>query len=196
MYENNGYSPDRIIEMPPQRPRDPRPDEKLSRALGFNAQDLAANRAGWISEAQRTRLEANRRRLLFRVGTYAIGLIAIVIGWTFALNILTQMETILLVAAFAALLLALGVLMSITMQIFQSWQALRIDIRVEEVRAAAGLVLIQQEHNSYTLTIERKTFKLNATSAAAFRHLNAYIVYYTPQSRTILSAMPTDSLEA
>jgi hypothetical protein len=175
-------------ETQPQRQT---PDPKLSLALRFTAEDLIANRRGWLTDHQREMVNIRRRNAMLKFSAFAVLLAGVVLAWTLILNRLTTMDDLLLVAIFGALLVAISVLMSYTWHHFQWWQVLREDSKLETLLSISGRA-IKSSDGTPQITVDDVIFYPEKKAFKAFKDDELYIIYYVPYSKTILAAHPVE----
>jgi hypothetical protein len=171
----------------------PEPSERidLAAALGFTADDLAANRAGQLSAAQDARLrQAWRRQLIVTVSL----VIALMFGATFALFFGQRNDS--------AVLSFIGILLTV-INAGVVGLAAQAYLRVNGDRARGG-VLATSGAITRTLRVVsgRVTvcvIKLGGDEVIvskpvfnAFEEGGRYTLYRTPISKTLLSAEPTN----
>lgn len=165
-------------------------NEPLARALWFDAYDLAANRAGYLSKKQLSRLARQageyRRYLqiaaVFAVITLVLGIAALASGESGALIV---------VALLAGLVIAF-----VGYQVWR-WRQLQQDIAAAEVRRVAGRARAVINHYGrgatfFHLAVAGQRFNLRRQAILAFQHGGDYHVYYTPAARVVLAAEPVD----
>jgi hypothetical protein len=164
-----------------------RPEPDLMAALGFDADDLAANRAGELGPRQRQML-TNRRRLqgwLLTLGV-ALTLIAVVL----VLRVRLGGSLVFWVAA-AVTIWALG--FGPAQSLFR-WMGYDRDVKRGTVRAAEGRLALKVDGRRrlrYTLTLGGQSWELGPLQKHIFQAFEdgaAYSLYYAPGSRTILAA--------
>ncbi|MBZ0282897.1 MAG: hypothetical protein K8L97_19310 [Anaerolineae bacterium] len=140
-------------------------------ALDFSAADLAANRQGKLTAKQRTQLEQKRLRTLQGWIVAICGLIA---G-----GVALHMRLIVIVFGSATL---------VTLALY-GWLKYNADFS-ERVQRAQGQFQFTSQLGwpFYILQIGDEQFRVSSRLKRAFQAGDAYRVYYTVGSRTILSA--------
>jgi hypothetical protein len=158
----------------------------LTQALDFTADDLAANREGRLSEAQRTRLQKLRQRsALIGVGAVVgLGLMATIIlflgqgNGSLILNLVGIGVTI-CNAALAGVLV-------------RSWLRLSADINANAVQAISGTIThklrVTGRSVTYILNVDGEELIVARPIFRAFDEGKGYRLYRTASSRLLLSA--------
>jgi hypothetical protein len=161
----------------------------LMDALGFNADDLAVNRRGMLSEGQQLRLRRGRRRALL-TGIAAIVVVGILA--TVLLFIGQQNGSSILRLTGLAITVCNAGLMGVVIQ-----NRLRADndLKNGTVNPLRGVIQhtirVSRGHVvGYVLTIADERIVVSKTVFGAFKEGAAYCLYRTPTTRTILSAEP------
>jgi len=156
--------------------------DRLAEALAFTAEDLAANRAGRLSQRQAEWLRRQERRagrivILFTLGMAAVPAIALII---FALGRNMPM-------------IGMSVFLLVGLPLLGYWVAdnerrkWRRDRETGVAASVYGQVTAGGQPPRY-LRIENLQFALTPKKLAAFEMGAAYSIYYTPRTRVILSA--------
>jgi hypothetical protein len=166
----------------------PTPD--LMTALNFTPDDLAANRAGVLSDAQRERLRRSGRPLFYGVVGLALALMTgaallIYLGQRGAAPILSLVGVSL--TAINAVVLAVGV---------GSQLRLREDVRGGRVVTLSGIVRrvvrVSRRSAAYVLVVElpEGALRLNVSKAVfnSFQDGARYHLYRTPSARLLVAA--------
>jgi hypothetical protein len=169
----------------------------LAAALGFNDDDLQANRAGRLTVRQRNRVYGLRYTLIIALAvvTAVIGLIAAVV-----------IVAVLVGAAISpvAILLALGgevITAGLAYWAWSLWQNYRTYLlpgRVQQVKGTVTVYQLRERQDErrktvYYLRIDPLEFPISDEGLNAFTDGARYVVYYVPQPLTLLSAEPADS---
>ena len=178
----------------------PEPDPLLAQALQFDRDDLTANRAGWLTVRQETHLTEQQRTAQRWMITFGGAAIGVAVSWSLA-STLADIQVELLVLGAVLILFALVQLLSIVQVHFQNWQALGIDVEVGAVASISGPVVLSTQPNAsgplsrlrgsattYMISVAGSQFQVAQQVYTAFRNTDYYTVYYTPQSRQVLSA--------
>jgi hypothetical protein len=144
----------------------------LMGALGFSAQDLAANSRGELSLNQKFHLQGARNRQLEG------WMIAIMLVWTLGLFLRAPLLVILfLTAASVTAIIAL-------------WQRVEGDLS-EGIQTVSGRIARHEQWlplPAYKVQVNETTFRVSREAGMAFAPGHIYRLYFTPVSRTILSA--------
>ncbi|MBI1279844.1 MAG: hypothetical protein GC179_17080 [Anaerolineaceae bacterium] len=148
----------------------PNPYMMLSGALGFSAADLNANRLGVLTPYQRQLLSGQRSRTL----AWSAGLILflVLLGFVFEMQWL-------LIAFFAACFITI---------MLATWQRYQEDLDVPVEMVAGKLAFQPLPLGRYAAVINGQSFRLSKQLKSAFNESLHYRLYYTPGTRTILSA--------
>lgn len=173
---------------PTQRHEGTETNPSLMQALGFDAADLDANRAGTFSDMQLYRLRLRRAR-------------AIAIGWS-----------ILLASAFAAALLIfmgsredgspiltfIGIGITICCAALggvfaRYWLRLSADIREQRVQVSRGTLErvikpVSRRVFNYMIRVGQAEVFVSKEAFDVFEHQRSYILYRAPYTGTLLSA--------
>jgi hypothetical protein len=170
-------------------------DEELAYGLHFDGSDLAANRAGYLSERQAFELLDRKKGYWIDTSIACVrGIILLCVGpLAFAFlepSMLFPVFVLLFFAGYFAYL---------------AWQKRKTNIQIENdfsqgaVAVSSGRVILDTRQRGksganieYTLTIGNDTFKLDKQAFLRFKHLEHYTVYFAPLSRVILSAEPSE----
>ncbi|MBN1963802.1 MAG: hypothetical protein JW910_04090 [Anaerolineae bacterium] len=176
-------------------------DPALARALGFTAHDLAANRDGYMSEAQRATLRRKRRDFVLEgIGGFVVfgllGLVIIVAGLAAASEQREPLLGLLLVGAFVTL--SLFVFWTPTRdtlrQARERWHDFQMDLDKRDVGRVSGTVRLEIEHQGrytgFKLFIEGYEFAVSSEVLLAFKNGEPYHVYFAPLTLILLAAEP------
>lgn len=151
----------------------------LEDALQFNAIDLAANRQGYLTQEQRERLYVSR----LRVGSVLRHGIVLMIA--IALCFVTRNT---LGAAFILLAATLGMVM-LSLQARNIPDLQQSTARVAQVRGVVQRNTINMgQRTQHVIRVEGLSFKVSEAQYYAFKDRSKYILYYLPQTYTLLSA--------
>jgi len=152
--------------------------EELLRAFGIQPQDLEANRAGRLGEAQGRKLLSSGNGNL--AGAFLIGLLLAGILYGLANKPLVPVQWIL------ALFLFLIVLV-VGFQYFRQTRAAVVEDRVE---ALFGPVHVQSRGRAgWTLMVSGQSFQL-PVHPWQIRQDELYCVYFVPRTRTVVALEP------
>lgn len=161
-------------------------DTALMQQLDFTADDLAANRAGRLSERQTAALRAKRTRSI------ALGA-----------GILLVMALAATACIFAgirgsAILLVIGIGLTITSAAItgtfaRHWLRLSADLRHESVSAFSGMLErvvkpVNRRIVTYLLRVDGAEFNVDKETFKAFAHEAPYTLYRARYTGTLLSA--------
>lgn len=160
----------------------------LTEALGFSADDLAANRAGQMSAAQQQRLLRGWRRTLWIV----IGLIVLLGLLATTLLFLAQQHD-------SPILTAIGILVTLINATIvglgaQSYLRTSGDVRAGVVASSSGVVghtiRVTGRVLTYVLKVDGQEIVVSKPVFYAVEDGQAYRFYRAPASKTLLSAEP------
>ena len=161
-------------------------DNELMRELEFTAEDLAANRAGQLSETQVDRLRARRKRSI------ATGIaITLALAFIASLCIFGGMQG-------SGVLLIIGVGLTLVSAVITGtfaryWLRLSSDIRENTVSAFSGQIErivkpVNQRIATYLLRVGGAEFAVTKEQFRAFAHEAPYTLYRAKYTGTLLSA--------
>lgn len=173
-------------------------EDRLMSKLGFSADELTANREGYMTEAQRERL----CRELMPYGSLVMGLsittLLIVsyflIQWLLGLSDLNDKGATLIILVIVGVIGIPGALLE--RGIHQ--RRTRLDLHKGIVKSACGLAQLEigwrvmgitiRTRNRHQLTIDGVRFGVSENVLLAFHAGTSYCVYYAPHQKIILSA--------
>ena len=160
----------------------------LADVLNFSAEDLAANRAGGLSDSQRARLTRGWRRTLWIiVGLVAgFGLLATILLFLGQRNESPILSVIgITITVVNAALVGLGA---------QSYLRTTSDLRSGRVAIIGGVVShtirVTGRVATYILKVDGQEIVVPKVVFFAFEDAKAYRLYRAPASRTLLAAEP------
>jgi hypothetical protein len=164
----------------------PSAPQSLAAALNFNTDDLSANRGGNLSQAQAERLQ----RLRFR-STLITVLIVVINGVAAsAFLFIGQREE-----SFLLILVGIGVTIInaiLVARAIQNWLRVQSDLQKDAVANVSGEVTrtarVFGRRVFFVLAIGRQEFVVNKPVFNAVAEQKRYRLYYSPRSRTLLSA--------
>lgn len=160
----------------------------LAEALNFSADDLAANRAGRLSEAQRERLNRGWRRTLWIV----IGLVVLFGLIATTLLFLAQQQG-------SAILTGIGIIITVINAMIvglgaQSYLRTSSDLRGGRVVAVSGVVghtiRVSGRVLTYVLKVDGQEMLVAKPVFYAVEDGKLYHFYRVPSSKTLLTAEP------
>lgn len=159
---------------------------ELMRELEFTADDLAANRAGHLSEAQMNRLRARRSRSI--ATGIAIMLVLAFIASVCIFGGIQRSGVLLIVGVGLTLISAV-----ITGTFARYWMRLSADIRENTVSAFSGQLErvvkpVNQRVVTYLVRVEGAEFAVNKGQFKAFAHEAPYTLYRAKYTGMLLSA--------
>lgn len=172
-----------------------RRDVALSEVIGFNGEDLEANRAGYLSKRQRANLRRIRRSWhdLTTITVIACGFvstIAILDGMRVGDPIGRRSSVVGLICIVTAIVFAVC---------YYKWQQYQRDLWKGDVAVIVGNVSVSQHQESYgtkyTIRICRKTFVVDEHAFNAFWDRERCAIYYSPHAGKVLSAEATPALK-
>jgi hypothetical protein len=165
----------------------------LMQALGFASDDLAANRAGQLSEMQHYLFRVKRRRSI------AIGAL-IVLVCVFIASLLVFMGGR---EDGSAILTLIGIGVTICsaaiMGVFaRYWMRLTVDIQNKSVQAYSGklervIKPVNRRVMNYMIRVDGAETFVSKEAFETFDHLIDYTIYRAPSTGTLLSAERLDS---
>jgi len=156
-------------------------EEVLMAALKFTEDDLAANASGSFSAAQVLMLKRRRATQAVSIGVMC-GIVAMFLLFVVVIvpNSAIPMLSFSLLFSLLALLIG-GVAM------LQVTRDLRAGLQMVEGRIDLDTTP-GQNNATYTVKVEGKKFKVKKRAFLAFKNGDPYRIYYTPHTKTILSA--------
>jgi hypothetical protein len=162
-------------------------DPDLSLRLNFNAEDLAANRAGRMTEKQVKLLEIKRIPLMQRA--WIVGFLSslAIIAWLLQLSAAIASSSRTAPVLLFAFLLGLAGMGLSAFILYRTITAINEDIAVKQVQKVSG-----QPKSSQTPRLIIGDLPL-AVTPEVFIHFKPheyYTVYYAPNSKIVLSAEP------
>lgn len=159
---------------------------EIMRELEFTAHDLAANRAGHLSETQLARLHAQRKRSI------AIGIIVMLtLAFIASLCIFGGIQ-----GSMVLLIIGIGLTLVsavITGTFARYWMRLSADIRENTVSAFSGQLErivkpVNQRVITYLVRVGGAEFSVNKEQFKAFAHEAPYTLYRAKFTGILLSA--------
>lgn len=161
----------------------------LAQALGFDADDLAHNRSGSLSERQRARLQRGWRRTLM------IGIVVLITGTLLATLLLfmgqrneTPILSVIGVALTIANAMTVGILIRARLRLTLD---LRDGVQVDEAPVQRTL-RVAGRRALYLIRTGRREHAVSKDVFNAFRENARYRLYSTAGSGDLLSAEPAD----
>ncbi len=180
-----------------RKPQSPPP---LSTVLKFNDDDLAANRDGYMTVRQRSRLQQETRRFVQK--HVAVGL-SILLFFGCLLVILFQSASISQINLMTICTLILGITLTLAQPGFLFYKALgrrravRADLYKGSVAVTEGLVALtiyqRGRYSGLEISVGGEAFKVDSDVFVAFKNGEPYAIYYAPHSRTLLAAERIES---
>lgn len=165
------------------------PDPKLMEVLGFTAEDLQANREGYLTKVQRERLNSQRRSsqfdylFLFIVPLAGAALLMLADGASVGTTMFIGL----------AILLAYGIFNSVMR--YSSYRQFDADLYKGNIQAVEGEIrknsafsLGRSLDETFRIEIGKLSFPVKETTISAFKSHQSYRIYYVPNTKTILSA--------
>lgn len=163
----------------------------LHSALSFTEDDLHANRAGYLSAAQRKRYAPPQFQPVVMIAI--LGHLVFVGGLLGVIALLTGAAAMWIVLL---VVLGLGALPFILLRNEGNIRpALRGDVARNNVHVACGIAVLEEKRGRrpyVELTVDGITVQLQPQQARFFVPGADYCIYYLPNSRTLLSAEPYD----
>lgn len=165
-----------------------KPLPTLAEALNIRDDDLAANRAGYLSEAQKERLRRGWRRTLGIVAGVVVGVglvatVALFFGQRNGSSILTGVGIVLTVIN--AVIVGIGA---------QSYLRTSSDLRAGSVAEVRGVVShtvrVSGRVATYVLKLDGQEVIVPKPVFFAIEEGKSYRIYRAPASKTVLAAEP------
>jgi hypothetical protein len=165
----------------------------LMTAIGFNEDDLEANRGGYMSKKQRAMLSRDRKDWL-----NWLSVIIVVVAGSFVFLLLNALrespESFGNFVRMIGFLCLAGGLLSFVM--WNKYFRLNDDLRKGDVFVAEGAATIYiaksqdkyRDFDTYHVDIQDQRFTVDEAVYAGFKYGEPYAIYYTPFSKIILSA--------
>lgn len=150
-------------------------DPVLGKALGFNRDDLQANRVGGVTDRQRTAMYSTILTNFTRFGLLVAAVVVIL------LVLLATGSTALFVAALLVVLAGVAISLPTllyTWRLRQDWQQAKVATVSGQVQAsAADQIQVNDQH-----------FRLNQEVVKNFTNGETWMLYYAPHSKWMLAA--------
>ena len=156
--------------------------------MGFDAEDISANRQGLMTERQRDVLSG--KRWYWRLWSVII-LVAIplLIGLTIADGTNRHDTPASRIGMIALIFILAGILYAYT---HSKWKKVHTDILEQRVLSVAGTVKLKKHRENYgtryEVVVEKMKFPVMRRVAEAFQEEEKYCIYYVPHSKIALSA--------
>ncbi len=166
-------------------------EDSLNRALEFTVEDLAANRNGFLSSAQRLQLEQQRwkgaRGYVLLAAVF--GVVALIPALRFFTSSIRDTNDLIGACIFGALTLALA------WTAYTRWQQIHFDAARGTASVISGIVRLETRTVNrgnvvYKLKIQGLDFQVSEAALQVFTDGETYRVYYAPESKIVLSAEP------
>jgi hypothetical protein len=166
-----------------------KPEHMLMQAIGFTEEDLEANREGYMSKRQRSRLYAKRSswgiRTILAVGiTLFLCVSAIIDGNRIGDTVSSRLAIIGLICIVGGSAVVYTRLKGANFTA-DLWKG---EIHIIEGRVVLDVSNQGNRGDFYTVRIDDTTFAINKPIFLAFKNDDPYRIYYAPRSKTILSA--------
>lgn len=162
-------------------------NQQLQRLLKFTEEDLAANRDGRMSAAQRTAwkpVQPNQLAVMVIAGH-----VLVIGGLLGVIAMVTGKAALWIVVVFVA---GLSLLPFVLLRNEGDLRpALRNDIAQGKVLCSCGIAILQRKQARtpyYELTVSGVSVRLTPAQAKAFQHEENYCIYYLPHSLTLVAA--------
>ncbi|NWF70857.1 MAG: hypothetical protein HXY40_17365 [Chloroflexi bacterium] len=165
-----------------------KPDSILASGLDFTEDDLQANRAGQLSARQAQKLLTRHRNTTQTM----LGLMLMATLFFVPLAFFAAIDTRDITPGVLLGAVWLGAI-ALLSAVIRSSDAAKVDIANGLVMAVQGPVQCYTTSSSsstqYNLRVGELTFeRVDQNVYIAFKHLDIYTLYYTPQSKTIVAA--------
>jgi hypothetical protein len=166
-----------------------KPEHLLMEAVGFDEDDLEANRAGYMSKGQRARLRAKRSSWI------NISLVAV--GFGFLVAIVTITDDLQFRNSFTSRVGSFGLICvgiaGVVSYSWLNWRKFDADLLKGEFDTIEGPIQLDvtsqgNRGTKYSVIIEGSRFNVTKPIFLAFKNGDPYCIYYAPRSKTILSA--------
>jgi hypothetical protein len=161
-------------------------EDRLMAILGFDEDDLAANRAGRISLKQIARLKRKRQGFMPTPKTIVgLGAVLVAILWgTIGVTRLSY-ETL------STLTMTMMLFVVIALKMMEHFDGITADVRKETVEEVEGRVELSMQTtlnaDRYFLNVDQMRFKVTQQALLAFKNGDPYRIYYAPRSKQVLS---------
>ncbi len=155
-----------------------KPEHILMDAIGFTEEDLDANQKGELSDRQVAMLRHKHNISLFSVILELICIAALVGIYIFTFEFA---ESCLVVCTLIPLVI-------FTLVTSFHYPSIYHDFRDCAVIWVEGRIRLNIRNNLFTLKIGERTLALPKATFLAFKNGEPYVIYYTPRTKTILSA--------
>jgi hypothetical protein len=169
----------------------PHIDPDLAVGLNFDADDLVANRAGKMSNEQERRL---RDVMTKTAAPLVITVPALCLWMSLGMTLLNQSGIQRQTGNQPILMIGIGFLTLVplifTILVINRLRLLISDSNKMVVESLSGKVFLDPNPRRYSLVIEGINFQLSRDAFIRFKSHEYYTVYYTPNSRVVLSAEP------
>ena len=158
-------------------------------AIGFETEDIVANRNGLMTERQRALLTDERH--FWRITDITIlAAVPVAVGLTIWDGIRIGDTVSSRIGIVAPIFIIMGTLYIYT---HSKWKQVQIDVLEGRVLSIEGAVELKsyRERNGmkYRLSIKKMKFKITGRGFDAFHAGEKYCVYYAPHSKRIMSAV-------
>ncbi len=159
-----------------------KPGQGLMEALNFDETDLAANREGRFSQDQYEDLSRRWRTMLIAMAFLVI-FSPVMCILTIIVHEHNSASRDFNAYLFAAMAAAFGCLL-----IASNYKRVKADLDGAEVRIVEGRVSLDVKSNQdLSIRIRNQKFRVKKEVFLAFKNGDPYVIYYTPNTRAILS---------
>jgi hypothetical protein len=167
-------------------------DAALAQVLGFDREELAANRQGRLTIRQRNRVFARQRSVIIGVLliTLFIGLVAGIV----IIAVLTQADA----SIIAGILAVIGEIITVALAYFvwhlrQRYRRFLLPGYVERISGPVTCYQLKERSNDktqigYYVRIDALEFEVSEAALGQFQDGRPYTIYYAPQHPGLLSA--------
>jgi hypothetical protein len=149
-------------------------DSELGKRFRFDAETLAANRDGKLTDAQRTYLKFHAWRVFWESFWYSA------VVW---MPLLFFVFSFICIPLFIGLIWLLIILMTVL-----SWNESQEDLRLKRVSSVAGTVRWYRSKYKQALIVKGLSFEMSAKDYLLFRDGARYQIYFARQTKCLLSA--------
>jgi hypothetical protein len=168
----------------------------LAAALKFNDDDLQANRAGRLTVRQRNRVYVQRRMVIITLTliTAFIGVISAIVILAVLLGAVKSEVAILLALGGEVITAGLAYLVWSLRQNYKTYLG---EGYVAHIKGPVTMYQLRERQDDktktvYALRVGHLEFEIPEPALSAFTEGSHYMIYYTPEPLTLLSAEPAE----
>jgi hypothetical protein len=167
-------------------------DSALAQVLGFDAEDLAANRTGRLTLRQRNRVFARQRTILIALSiiTLFIGIVSAIV----IIAVLLQADASIVAGILGVVGLVITIALAAGLRLLQ--QRYRRFLQPGYVEQIHGPITCYQlkergegdkTRTGFYLRLEAMEFEINEAALSLFQDGQPYTIYYSPRPLRLLS---------